>query len=216
MADINQDLIGFYRVLKREPKRLHDGLISMPRTVSAYGEARSAFACCDDEVQRAVLFWYLNRHCFNGLFRTNRKGLFNVPFGSKLPPLPAWSAVSQCATALRRASVKCSDFEQTLADAGEGSFVYVDPPYRRAASRDRGEYGIGAMRDDEMARLLEACQAAGERGARVLISYNADLSASLPGWHQEVINGRRLISADPDKRVIVSEYTVANYKIDRA
>lgn len=211
LSDINAELINFYKALRGEPKVVYRRMIAIPRTQKAYIEARDVFAHSDDSVEKAVLFWYLNRHCFNGLFRTSQLGKFNVPFGSKLPPLPEWDHVRRCAARLRRASIKNEDFQVVIDAAGEGDFIYVDPPYQRASQRNRGEYGVGAMVDQEMSRLIDAVEAASKRGAKVMISYNADLSALLPAWTHDVVNGRHLISADPRKRVRINEYTSFNY-----
>lgn len=213
LSDINSDLVNFYRCLKVDPERIYSALVALPRTRVAYLECRAAYIDASGKEERAALFWYLNRHCFNGLFRTSRAGKFNVPYGSKLPPLPSFTQVNDCVRALRRASVRREDFEVVINEAGPDDFIYVDPPYRRASSRDRGEYGPGAMCDSEIARLISALMAADRRGVKVLLSYNCDLAEHLPGWKHDVINGRHLISADPGKRVRINEYTARNYDL---
>lgn len=211
LSDINPDLINFYKVLKKSPLETYSRMSEIPRTHESYRAARDAFSTETHSAERAALFWYLNRHCFNGLFRTNRNGKFNVPFGNKLPPIPEWRHVERCTSLLRRASIKHADFEEIIGYAGDGDFVYVDPPYRRASARDRGEYGIGAMADDELSRLIVSVNKASERGAKILMSYNTDLSEHLPDWTHDVVNGRYLISADPRKRIRINEYTAFNY-----
>ena len=211
LSDINAELVNFYKVLRIAPEEVYRRMIAIPRTEHAYIESREEFAQAKDKFERAALFWYLNRHCFNGLFRTNQKGKFNVPYGSKLPPLPEWPHVKKCAARLRRASIRNEDFQAVVNAAGEGDFIYVDPPYRRTSTRNRGEYGLGAMLDQEMSRLVDSVKSASDRGAKVLISYNTDLSGLLPGWNHNVVNGRHLISADPLKRVRINEYTSFNY-----
>ena len=211
LSDINSDLVNFYKVLRVAPEEVYRRMLEIPRSHAAYLESREIFAQSSDKLEKAVLFWYLNRHCFNGLFRTSRQGKFNVPFGSKLPPLPEWSQVKKCAARLGRASIKHGDFQSVLDSASEDDFVYVDPPYRRSSARDRGEYGLGAMADHEMSRLIESVRSANERGVKVLISYNADLTDQLPSWNHQIVNGRHLISADPLKRVRINEYTSFNY-----
>ena len=213
LSDINVDLINFYQRLKKDPKRIYNGMVSVAGTREAYLRAREVYVSSTDADERATLFWYLNRHCFNGLFRTSRVGHFNVPFGSKLPPLPDPSQVESCVRMLRRASVRRADFQTVISQAGAGDFIYVDPPYKRASTRDRGEYGPGAMPDSDLLRLISSLKAAGERGAKVLVSYNCDLSEQLPDWRHDVVNGRYLISADASKRVRIREYTASNYVV---
>lgn len=211
LSDINADLVNFYRRLKANPGYIYERMSTIPRNRDAYLRSRREYASETDLDDRAVLFWYLNRHCFNGLFRTNRIGKFNVPYGSKLPPLPSFAQVENCVRMLRCASIKKADFSVAISDAGPRDFIYVDPPYKRASVRNRGEYGPGAMPDSELTRLISTLKAASRRGTKILISYNCDLSEHLPGWKHDVINGRHLISADPAKRVRINEYTARNY-----
>lgn len=216
LSDINVDLVNFYRRLKKNPEQIFERMGSISATREAYLRARGAYASAIDLDERATLFWYLNRHCFNGLFRTSRAGQFNVPFGSKLPPLPSTPQVESCVRILRRASIKRADFHSAISKAGAGDFIYVDPPYKRASLRDRGEYGPGAMPDSGLSRLISSLKAADKRGAKILVSYNCDLSRQLPKWQHDVINGRHLISADPTKRVQIKEHTACNYDVGAA
>ncbi|QWP78115.1 Dam family site-specific DNA-(adenine-N6)-methyltransferase [Lysobacter sp. K5869] len=214
LADVNPDLINFYRVLKRDPDSLHELVSNISVGERAYLRIRKRFAEESDPKLRAGYFWYLNRNCFNGLYRTNRDGYFNVPLGKKLPPMPSIDHARACAKRLRKASLRASDYEKVIGEATDGDFIYVDPPYRRASSRDRGEYGPGAMEDADLHRLMSALQKASDRGALILFSYNADVSAHLPGWRHEIVNGRYLISADPQRRRPISEYTSYNYSLE--
>ena len=91
LADVNSDLIAFYRSLRRSPESLYSQIAEVEVSRPAYLKVRSAFQEASGE-QRSAYFWYLNRCCFNGIYRTNQKGEFNVPFGSKLPPMPSLQA----------------------------------------------------------------------------------------------------------------------------
>lgn len=214
LSDVNEDLINFYRQLKRYPEKLHRVTSRLSVDEDTYIKIRSRFSKENDAWLRAKYFWYLNRACFNGLYRTSKAGVFNVPFGAKLPPMPTAQHANACAKQLRKASVCVADYEETIDEAGDGDFVYVDPPYKRASTRDRGEYGPGAMADSDLSRLLSAVRRASDRGAKILFSYNSDISADLPDWNHEVVSGRFLISADPSKRQSISEYTSRNYRMD--
>lgn len=214
LADVNADLIGFYQQIKKGPERLHGLTARIPVNQKSYARIRERFSEETDPLMRATYFWYLNRNCFNGLYRTNRAGFFNVPFGKKLPPMPSIDHVKACATALRKASIRVADYEKTIDEADEGDFIYVDPPYKRASARDRGEYGPGAMADADINRLISSIQRASGRGALILLSYNADVTDQLPTWNHEIVNGRFLISADPQCRRPISEYTSYNYRME--
>ncbi len=214
LSDVNGDLINFYRQLKRDPEKLHRVTSRLSVDEDTYLKIRARFSRECDVWLRAKYFWYLNRTCFNGLYRTSKAGVFNVPFGTKLPTMPTVQHVLACATRLRKASIRVADYEETINEADDGDFIYVDPPYKRASLRDRGEYGPGAMADSDLSRLLAAVRRASDRGAQILFSYNSDISNDLRGWHHEVVSGRFLISADPGKRLPISEYTSRNYSAD--
>lgn len=211
LADINVDLINFYRVLKHAPQLLHYITVDHDSSSANYSSLRNQLKEEDDYVERASLFWYLNRNCFNGLYRTNRLGHFNVPYGAKIPPFPSLKQAKECAYALRRAELSNLDCRVTLTDTGKGDFVYMDPPYSRNSNRDRGEYGPGALRDECIGEIVDAARAAASRGAKVLFSYNRDLASELPKWKRIATTHRYLISADVATRREMNEYIFRNY-----
>ena len=216
LSDINSELINFFERVRLEPEALHGALQSIPDSKNAYYEVRSALSGIVEPTERAVAFWYLNRRCFNGLYRTNRNGGFNVPYGSKIPPIPSLETTRAWSGKLKTVRVVCSDFEKIVDSAERGDFAYIDPPYLRHSKRDRGEYGIGALKDNEMDRLLAAVRRADKKGVRVLISYNASLERELPRWNHCSISNRFLISADPSKREKITETACWNYALGKA
>lgn len=211
LSDVNPELINFYRHLKRDYKALHAFVSRLEVTEKTYSRIRLLLNNEVDPFRRACYFWYINRTCFNGLYRTNKLGDFNVPFGKKLPSFPTIEHVGQCVARLRRARIGVMDYETSIEIAQRGDFIYIDPPYRRGSIRDRGEYGVGAMQDDDLPRLISVMERASSRGVRILFSYNMDVKDMLPSWRHEVVNGRYLISADPNKRRLISEFTSRNY-----
>jgi len=210
LSDINADLIHFYRALRRAPIELHERVLRLDQSKETYLKVRASFPSTSG-IERAGNFWFLNRCCFNGIYRTNRKGLFNVPFGSKLPPIPGVEEAIIWAKALHASDLICASYEAALSAADAGDFVYLDPPYARCQARDRGEYGPNALQPDGIDVVLEATRAASDRGAKILLSYNRDLRESLPGWRQEIINVRRDVSARALSRRTVTEYLFSNY-----
>ena len=212
LSDINSDLVNFYHTLRTSPLLLHALASDIPVTQRAYTAARLQFRTEHQPLERAALFWYLNRSCFNGLFRTNRQGHFNVPFGRKLPSFPHWQHAKLCAEALTGAQLEAHDCRAVIEDTGAGDFIYIDPPYARDSSRDRGEYGVGALQDRELAEVLNCARSASTRGAKILISYNRDLSQYLPGWKQQARRHLHLMSADANVRRAIDEYFFWNYE----
>lgn len=211
LSDINAELINFYRKIRAHPTDFHSALTVLDGCAQSYDEIRTLFNTSSDPDIRAATFWYLNRQCFNGLYRTSRSGEFNVPRGSKLPPMPSSEQTRDCAAQLSRARLVHSDYEAVIDSAERGDFVYVDPPYRRHSTRDRGEYGEGAMKDSDMDRLLGAVRRAERRGVKLLVSYNVNLASELPGWKVRSVNSRYLISADTKMRRPMVEFIANNY-----
>jgi DNA adenine methylase len=211
LADVNPDLINFYRELRRDPSRLHSDTTLLGNSAKSYLEVRDRYQVERETKVRAALFWSLNRQCFNGLYRTNSRGHFNVPRGSHLSPFPTLTESREWANKLHSSDLLVADFSRTVSNASAGDFVYMDPPYARLGARDRGEYGHGAMQPQEISLVVEAAHRAARKGAAVLLSYNQDLSLLLRGWNAELVNVRHSISATPETRHIVSEFLFWNY-----
>ena len=123
---------------------------------------------------RAVRFIYLNRTCFNGLYRVNRKGIFNVPMGSKTDIEFPEGYLEDVSSALRRALLSVSDFETIIDQAKTGDFLYVDPPYTVMHNNNNFiKYNANLFSWDDQVRLASAIRRAAKRGALIMLS-NAD------------------------------------------
>lgn len=133
LGDINSDLIDLFNIVKERPNDfIHDAreLFFADANISeVYYLLRNEFNLCTDAHRRAVLFLYLNRHCYNGLCRYNLSGEFNVPFGSYKKPYFPELEVYWFAEKARRAVFICEHYQKTLSRAVPGSVVYCDPPY---------------------------------------------------------------------------------------
>lgn len=125
-----------------------------------------------DPAGRAARFVYLNRLCFNGLYRTNRNGHFNVPYGAKgagpLPDGPVLEAVSRC---LRGVTLVPKDFSEVLDMVGPGDLVYMDPPYRVASRRVFREYQAGEFSSVDLNRLRAWLEKLDDQGIDFVVSY---------------------------------------------
>ncbi|MEP4704913.1 MAG: Dam family site-specific DNA-(adenine-N6)-methyltransferase, partial [Hyphomicrobiales bacterium] len=119
-------------------------------------------------------FLYLNRTCFNGLYRENQKGEFNVPIGSKDKVIFADEDFSEISKALRNAEIRASDFEGTIYEACKGDLIFADPPYTTAHNVNGFiKYNQNIFSWQDQVRLREALLAAVDRGAKVVLT-NAD------------------------------------------
>ena len=212
LGDNNKELIHFYKTLQFRPAQIGKLAAAMPLTDSFYYELRSLTPASLSSNDRAARFLYLNRFCFNGVYRTNRSGQFNVPRGKHMGGLPSVEEITEFGRFIRSAEFHSTDFEELIETATEGDFVYLDPPYA-GASRDRGEYGINAFKEVDIARLTDACLAASGRGASIVLSY-ADLPfvrAMLPNWRVHELSVLRSVSGFSRGRGNVSELLLSNF-----
>jgi len=212
LGDKNSDLIDTYRTIAKHPIRVLRLATSYPKTAKSYYEVRDKGNKHTSPLRRAANFIYLNRFCFNGLYRTNLEGKFNVPLGSRTGGFLSEIDFRASARALSRATLLCGDFEKTISRARYGDFVYMDPPYALAERIDRNEYGSNSFAIWDIPRLIDSLRQLHEVGARFLLSYAAtkDLLGHLPKTRAKRISVRRHIAAEPSKRIITSEVLLDN------
>lgn len=213
VGDINEELVHFYKKLKRSAKVVADLAHELPNDSDTYYKVRSLQPLELAPETRAARFLYLNRYCFNGVYRTNRHGGFNVARGLHTGSIPRVDELVAFSHLLKDVSVKRCDFSSLMQRAEEGDFVYLDPPYAGRDVRDRGEYGVGAFKTPDIDRLVSEVMAADARGAQILISY-ADLPQirkAFKGWRFSELNVSRNVSGFSTGRAIVSELIIRNY-----
>lgn len=171
VSDINPELMHFYKMVRWRPRVVASYLSDWDLQESTYYAVR---ALSPDDLAaeaRAARFLYLNRLCFNGVYRTNSRGEFNVPRGTRVPAMPGTEELIQLGARLRQAQLLESDFSETLSIAEEGDFVYLDPPYAGRDVRNRGEYGPGSFAISDIDRFQQSVMDASNKGAKILISY---------------------------------------------
>lgn len=172
LSDINEDLINTYRQVRDRPVELQDRLREIPVDKETYLSVRATVPECATE--RAVRFLYLNRTAFGGLYRLNRQGLFNVPFGggARTPEL-LWrdNLLVKAAAALEGVEFSISDFESALSGVSDGDLVYCDPTYT-VVHNSNGfvRYNERNFTWGDQERLALACQKAASDGALVLVT----------------------------------------------
>jgi DNA adenine methylase len=172
LGDINRELINTYIQMKESPLELERHLSLIPVSKKRYLAVRSEIP--PGELDKAARMLYLNRTCFNGIYRTNKSGLFNVPYGGggRTPECILGKGIFQKASlALGDAILQCVDFSLLLKEAGPGDFVYCDPAYT-VAHGDNGfiRYNESVFSWSDQERLRDDCVAAKERGAIVIVS----------------------------------------------
>jgi DNA adenine methylase len=212
LSDINSELIHAFTAVRVAPGEIAEKLSRLPTGADHYYRLRATNPASLEPIERAVRFIFLNRFCFNGVYRTNQKGMFNVPFGCRTGRLPTREHLENCAKVLEKAEFRCVDFEESVGLARTGDFVYADPPYA-TGSRYRGEYGYGGFQEKDLARFAAVMQAASARGAQILISYSETpvLRESLAGWCHYSLEVRRHVAGSARHRSTVREQLLANF-----
>lgn len=173
-------------------------------------------------VRRTALLIFLNKTCFNGLYRVNSQGEFNVPFGRyKNPTICNEDNLYAVSELLQKAEIFCGDFAQCLKYADNESFVYFDPPYRPISmTASFTSYSKDIFDDQEQKRLRKVYGELDKKDACVMLS-NSDPKNVNPndnffddlyhGYHIERLNATRLINCNAERRGVITEILVMNY-----
>jgi len=215
LIDKNPELINFYLVLR---DRLDD-LIAHARRhrneAGYYYEIRAMDPERMAPVARASRFLYLNRTAFNGLWRVNRRGKHNVPFGRyKNPKIADEESLRAAAEALKRAEILLDDFGRVLDFARPGDFVYLDPPYHPVSETARfTRYTAEDFGPEDQARLAGVFRELDRRGCLVMLS-NSDtefIRGLYRGYDVRTVRARRAINSKAERRGPVSELVIRNY-----
>ena len=213
LSDINESLIDTYQVVRDKPDSVWRIAQSWPTDEAFYYELRAMDPSALSGVRAAARFVYLNRFCFNGVYRTNRQGQFNVARGKGHLGIPTKEMFRAFAERLAGADLRCTDFIKTVARAGAGDFLYLDPPYAVPNTRDRGEYGPGSFKEADLDRLADGLAAASMRGARVLLSYadRPGLEDRFRGWYVKKLEVTRNVCGFVGSRRRAREVLISNY-----
>ncbi len=217
ISDLNYELINAYTVVRDRVEELIEDLKSHRNERDYYYRIRSVNPEELDPVKRASRFIYLNRTCYNGLYRVNRRGEFNVPFGSyKNPRICDEDNLRAVSEYLRSNDVKIlgGDYREVLRSAEEGDFVYLDPPYA-PVSRTAGftDYVAGGFGEEDQIMLREEVRRLTSRGVRVLLS-NSDtefVRELYRGFVVESVSALRAINCRGDSRSDHRELIIRNY-----
>lgn len=174
LGDLNGHLVNALRHVRDYPSKVWGRLHELERSADAYYVLRSRFnALKPYGLEAATLFIYLNRNCFNGLWRTNRAGMFNVPYGgTEMGSNPPLELFEECSRTLKKARLRHQDFRKTISEASANTFIYADPPYFTAGERTFVEYGKKSFGKDDLHDLITSLISAESRGAEIALTYN--------------------------------------------
>jgi DNA adenine methylase len=237
--DINEDLINTYRLIATQPNELISILQEFQKeyhSLSDNAEMKKEYYYAkrtqynlrnSNSTDQAALFIFLNRTCFNGLYRVNRNNLFNVPIGSyKKPTICDAENILSVSEALQRVELLCGDYQNTLEHTNENTFFYFDPPYKPLTNTSSfNSYAMDEFGDNEQIRLRNFCQDIDLLGHNWMLS-NSDVRGNDPNnnFFDELytdyfisrVEAKRSINANPSKRGKLNELLITNYATEQA
>lgn len=215
LADANLELVRAYNAIKSHPAELDRMLQRFQKRHNPAFYYQTRKLVPDDELKCAARFLYLNRTCFNGIYRVNLNGTFNVPIGSKTKVAYPAGYLDTVATALQPAKIVVADFEATISRAASGDFVYIDPPYTVMHNNNNFvKYNDVLFSWNDQERLADAVRQAMRRGAMVLVS-NADHASVRKLYRgigrQHVVSRSSVLAASSASRRFTTELAIENY-----
>lgn len=216
LIDSNEELINFYLVVRDNLEELLRDLQRHVNERSYYYRIRALDPAKMDPVRRASRFLFLNKTAYNGLWRVNRKGQHNVPFGNyKNPTIIDEPNLRLVSSSLKNAEIILGDFALVLDRAESGDFVYFDPPYHPLSETSCFTgYTAAAFGEEEQKRLAAVFRELDRRGCLVMLS-NSDTSfirELYAGYDIRVVQARRAINCRPDRRGPINEVVIRNYR----
>ena len=216
LNDLNRDVTDFYKRVRKDPTTFFREFSRLRRSRSNYYRIRDEFNTQVDRDRRAVLFYFLNRNCFNGIYRTNKLGEFNVPFSDeRVSPYLTETQFVNSATKLSGTRICNLDFEVFCRKFVErGDFVYLDPPYYREGQRVFNEYSKTPFSPSDFRRLTDTLTYIDRLGAKFLLTFPATSEIAAMGkvWHSNRRRVRRTVAGDPAMRRIQNEMLISNYE----
>lgn len=214
LTDLNQELITLYSVMKEQPSDLSRRLKEHEENhcKDYYYQVRKQTVT--DRVDIAARMLYLNRSCFNGLYRVNHLGQFNVPIGSREVFTNDIDSFEEYSHQLEHAELKACDFAETIQRAGKNDFIFADPPYIAQKQENFIKYNNRLFRWEDQIRLRNELEAAKQRGAIILCTnVDSEQIAELykeSGFSVIKLERNSLIAADKNKRAKIKEMVISS------
>jgi DNA adenine methylase len=219
LCDINPDLVRTYKAVRDDVNGVIQQLsrLAQGHGKERYYEVRERYNLRNQraDAERAAMFIYLNKTCFNGLYRVNRKGEFNVPMGSYAKPTILDAQVLYAASErLQRADIRCTSFETLLSEARPGDFIYMDPPYEPVSrTANFTGYSLEGFSQTDQTRLRDVFRELDRRGAKLMLS-NSDvpfIRELYRGFQIDTVLAPRAVNCDASSRGPVREVVVRNF-----
>jgi DNA adenine methylase len=216
--DTNHHLMNFFRMVRDSPEELIQEASRYVYEKETYYKLRTRFNEVElSDLERAALFLYFSKTGFNGLWRVNSKGKFNVPFGRyKNPTIVPEDRIRESSQILKNIEIFCTDFSYIVDFAKEGDLCYFDPPYEPISKTAYfTSYTAKGFDIKEQERLSETCHKLDEKGVNFVLSNShvkqiVDLYDSNLNFIIKIVKARRSINSKADRRGAINEILVTN------
>jgi DNA adenine methylase len=220
LNDRNPELIFCYEIVRDHPTELFTTLKRMKVNEEEFYRIRSLNPENLAPVERAARFIYLNKTCYNGLYRVNKKGQFNTPYGrNDKVSLADEDNLYRASRILRNALLMSDDYSSVVKDAGKDDFVYLDPPYLPVGKyADFKRYTKETFFEDDHRKLAETFRELSGRGCLVLLSnsYHEEIAKLYSGFYRKEVEMPRFINCKGEGRGKVRELLVSNRPLELA
>ena len=219
ISDMNEELINLYSVVRDNVYELIKDLSKHEVSKEYFLEIRNIDRTEQytelSDVERASRFIYLNRTCFNGMYRVNSQGQFNVPFGHyKNPRIIDENNLLNCSELLKKTEIKCADFSEILTKVKKGDLVYFDPPYVPLNETSSfTSYTKDGFDINMQFKLRDVCDELDNKGVKFMLS-NSDtklVNELYANYEIKKVFASRQINANADGRGKITEVLVRNY-----
>jgi DNA adenine methylase len=221
ISDLNSELINLYNVVKKNPDKLIDALShkEFENSEDAFRNLKNEFNTLTglpgNKVRRAALLIYLNKHGYNGLWRVNSKGKFNVPFGRYAKrSIPTEHSILKFSNLLKKVKILNLDFEQAVKSAKKGDFVYFDPPYHPISkTANFTDYNSNGFTFDDQKRLADVFRKLSKKGVQLMLSNSkvSEIEDLFVGFTIDTVEAKRFINCNGERRNGTKEIIVTNY-----
>jgi len=223
--DLNSELINVYKTIKSFPTELVEELRKFSNDEETFYNIRNIDRDKTkyqelSNIQKAARIIYLNKTCFNGLYRVNNAGEFNSPFGRyKNPNIVNDKTIYAVSKYFNTADItfKNGDFEECIKEIQKDSFVYLDPPYDPISKTSNFTgYNQGGFSDEEQIRIKNMCDRLNENGIKFLLSNSATpfIKELYKDYIIDIVSAKRSVNSKADKRGEIEEVLIRNYDIN--
>lgn len=219
LADINMELINLYTIMRDNPEQLKSQMLYHQKNHNREYYYKIRDTVSTDSLECASRMLYLNRACYNGMYRVNKQGLFNVPIGTKNNFIYDLNKFDEYAEYLKNSKLICSDFYDVINTAQKNDFIFADPPYATADKISFTKYNDELFTWEDQNKLHRSLVDARDRGAKIILTnvYCKEIIEMYKrdGFYIHILKRSSTIAGKVDKRGQVKELMITSSRKPR-